>query len=552
MIASGGNKTNVVILRIAASKILNDFFEVPRSVGQSIMQATRPRAFIATLQIGLSVYIHHQFASKFLLDTFFQLGFSSSYSETKRFELCAALAQQTDVPGVTNDHFLQYAAENVYHDLRTLGVLNTFHGMGVITAATPGTGRKKPIPRLSTTSADLTHLKSMNVHFFPSTCQDLSFFKYLELGDFSTEDPLSTHDLVWKLSWPLSSPRPAWQGFMQTVCTGKHSGQSSIFFLPMIYLTPSDMSCVYSTLLFVAKEAKRNNEKPVPTFDQPLWWKAQVIVLNKPSDSELKSVVLRLGGFHTLMSFLEANGKIVAGSGLEEVLQVINGSNTMLSGHEFEDEFEEDNDGFLNNEDPGEAETVDEATVCVMEEPGEGFIELEDSAHSDQDSEAEEMGHDWAFSEEMVHEPRAFSYTKEESKDAGTGVNGNYQSHDKAQDFGGFGGLHRDQETDDDITFETGEELPYDLRISHLHQTLSSAAKIPNARKPATKKPSAAKTAAKKPVQQKTSEEARCQEPNARKPAIKKPSAAKTAAKKPAAKKPAVKKPAAKKLEAKK
>ncbi|GFS26848.1 hypothetical protein ElyMa_007067800 [Elysia marginata] len=582
MITSRGNKTNVVTLRIAASKILNDFFETPRSVdletikkniietaarlikndinsviaskdnypkpeeigslvhniafvpdslqfllkslfcgkdndlkiasvGQAIMQATRPRAFIAPLQIGLSVQMHHQFASKFLLDTLYQLGFSSSYSETKRFELCAALAQQTDVPGVTNDHFLQYVADNVDHDLRTLDGLNTFHGMGIITAVTPGTRRKKPIPRLSTTSADLTPLKSINVHFFPSTCQDFSFFKYLELEDFSTEDPLSTHDLVWKLSWPLRSPRPAWQGFMQTVCTGEHSGKSSIFFLPMIDLNPSDMSCVYSTLLFVAKEAKRHNKKPVLTFDQPLWWKAQMIVLSEPSDSELKSFVLRLGGFHTLMSFLGAIGKIMAGSGLEEVLQVVYGSNTvthMLSGkaisrairghllvdaalnamltakafglhlsapgsiptnqfhpgHEFEDEVEEDTDGCLNDEDPGEAEMVDEVTERVMGEPGEGFMELEDSARSDQDSEAEEMGHDWAFSEEIVHEPCTFSYTKEESKDVGTGVNGNNQSHDKAQDFGEFGGLDKDQETDNDIAFESGEELPYDLR----------------------------------------------------------------------------------------
>ncbi|GFR83281.1 hypothetical protein ElyMa_004119800 [Elysia marginata] len=44
-------------------------------------------------------------------------------------------------------------------------------------------------------------------------------------------------------------------------------------------------------------------------------------------------------------------------------------------------------------------------------------------------------------------------HTKEESKDAGTVVNGNNQSHEKAQDFGQYGGFGRDQETDDDIAF---------------------------------------------------------------------------------------------------
>ena len=63
------------------------------SIGQAIMPASRPRALLAPMQIGLAVQMHHQFASQFLLDTLFQLGFCSSYKETKKCELCAALAQ---------------------------------------------------------------------------------------------------------------------------------------------------------------------------------------------------------------------------------------------------------------------------------------------------------------------------------------------------------------------------------------------------------------------------------------------------------------------------
>ncbi|GFR93994.1 hypothetical protein ElyMa_002657400 [Elysia marginata] len=68
---------------------------------------------------------------------------------------------------------------------------------------------------------------------------------------------------------------------------------------------------------------------------------------------------------------------------------------------------------------------IDEVTERVMEEPGEDLIELKDSARSDQDSED--------------------------------------------QDFGQYGGFDRDQETGDDIAFETGEELPYDLREALEH-----------------------------------------------------------------------------------
>jgi hypothetical protein len=52
---------------------------------------------------------------------------------------------------------------------------------------------------------------------------------------------------------------------------------SNITFLPMIDLNPSDMSCLYSTLKFVSKEASHHNRTPVITFDQPLYWKALII-----------------------------------------------------------------------------------------------------------------------------------------------------------------------------------------------------------------------------------------------------------------------------------
>ena len=45
------------------------------SVGQAIMQASRPRTVIAPLQLGLRMQFHHQFALRFLIDTRNQLGF---------------------------------------------------------------------------------------------------------------------------------------------------------------------------------------------------------------------------------------------------------------------------------------------------------------------------------------------------------------------------------------------------------------------------------------------------------------------------------------------
>ena len=100
------------------------------AIGQAIVEAARPRVVIAPLQISLAVQIHHHVGSKFLIDSLNSLGYCSSYSEVKRFELCAAKCQGTDIPNLNREHFVQFVADNADHNLRTLDGHNTFHGMG--------------------------------------------------------------------------------------------------------------------------------------------------------------------------------------------------------------------------------------------------------------------------------------------------------------------------------------------------------------------------------------------------------------------------------------
>ena len=62
------------------------------------------------------------------------------------FEKNAAQSHGTDIPNLTAE-FVQYAADNVDHNIRTLDGHDTFHGMGMIAAITPGTRSERPIPR---------------------------------------------------------------------------------------------------------------------------------------------------------------------------------------------------------------------------------------------------------------------------------------------------------------------------------------------------------------------------------------------------------------------
>ena len=105
------------------------------SIGQAIMQATRPKVLMAPLQIGLAVQLHSHFASQYIVDRLHAHGFCSSYHHVQTFEKCAACKQGVDLP-VERNHFLQFVADNVDHNVRTIDGHGTFHGMGMIATIT--------------------------------------------------------------------------------------------------------------------------------------------------------------------------------------------------------------------------------------------------------------------------------------------------------------------------------------------------------------------------------------------------------------------------------
>lgn len=288
------------------------------SLGQAITQAVRPKAILAPLQLGLAVQMHHHFASKFLIDSLNSLGFCSSYSTVQNYERAAAVTCGTDIPGWVPGMFMQHAADNVDHNVRTLDGTGTFHGMGIVAAVTPSCKSSQKIPYRSklVTKEELCAVGGIDIVYYQgeSECKTL---KYKERRSLNVVNHASNLDLLFKLSLPLLwSPRPSWSGTMQLVCTGVHPGKSAVFFLPMIDMDPGDLTCLYSTLWFITRQAKRYRVTPICTFDQPLWWKALTIVQNEPLNSELKSLVVRLGGLHIEMSFLGCIGHIMAGSGM--------------------------------------------------------------------------------------------------------------------------------------------------------------------------------------------------------------------------------------------
>ena len=149
-------------------------------------------------------------------------------------------------------------ADNVDHNLGTVDGYNTFHGMGIIATITPGVDMARTIPRTNDYIQDLTSIGKVNISLYNQNKRVMTDFRFQCLDDLSSvQDHTENVDFLLKFTRPLSSKIPSWSGFMQAVQRGDHPGKSSVIFLPMIDMNPSDLTCIYSTLSISIQRAVR-------------------------------------------------------------------------------------------------------------------------------------------------------------------------------------------------------------------------------------------------------------------------------------------------------
>lgn len=247
---------------------------------------------------------------------------SSSHEETAT----SSVVEEQPVP-VPVCHFV---ADNVDHNIQTLNGEKTFHGMGMIIAKGSCGPGVTHVPRIAKPlkSSELCAGRGVCIRQFESYgSPGISTIKLDTLRSLQTpiqDDVFTRLNALWHIGGRYTScgqPRPNWSGFMQTICQGEYSGVSTIEMLEIIDLNPSDGNCIYSTLVYISDQAKaRLLGTPSITFDQPLYIKAVDIAMKAKLN-----IVIRLGGFHTLMSFLGSIGHLMRGSGLEEVMGLIFG-----------------------------------------------------------------------------------------------------------------------------------------------------------------------------------------------------------------------------------
>ena len=307
------------------------------SFGQAIVHSLRPRSSVPPVLFGTAVQMEHVYGSKWLLKELSALGFSMSYEEVTRFKQNVHRHEQIDdylkdyFPG----SFRHWHGDNADINIATIDGKGTFHAMGIMVSST---GKREmgsnmpPIPRRKIIKVgDLIKNRGIPIKpYIPPLSSGLSKISFkplieLRLPYIIPKD--TSMDIMWHAARFLKNPIPSWSGYMSKVSRGDYPGKSHTQLLPIIDLDPNNLSCIFSTLLFVVKQAKHLNVKtPCMTFDLPLWHKSSEIAAASSFD-----IVLILGGFHTMMSYMGSISSIMNGSGLDEALTTVYAKNSVPS-----------------------------------------------------------------------------------------------------------------------------------------------------------------------------------------------------------------------------
>lgn len=312
------------------------------ALAHAIINCCRPRSFISPILLGLGLYLHRHFGTKHVIDIFSNLGFCASYTDVYVFETSSLLYPQ---PKVDRNSFSQFVFDNADFNINTIDGYNTFHTMGGIQCVVPKNAIQwnERIQKLKTvvTAETMGNIATIPIISYEKTG---NMSNKIIIQDFNIIRPtvynmtyVSPSELHWMCAqWLGVIKCPGWNGFMETITDSREYQETQIMFLPFVNLPPSSPDCIHSVLIFAAQECKKLNQRTCfVTFDQPLYIKARNIVESSKLNPQ---IVVRLGGFHLLMSFMGSIGYIMAGSGLRELLNTIYAANSidkMMTGHAY-------------------------------------------------------------------------------------------------------------------------------------------------------------------------------------------------------------------------
>ena len=343
------------------------------SISESIIFSSRK--VITPLHLGLAAYLHHEFASRDLLDVMNRFGFTVCYDEVRRFlTSCAKMeldytnnSQQLPTNLISRSDegmLIQEGNDNIDIQRETIDGFGQTHGMGrvVIQYQDPtqrATSKRKRGPNVDKNKAlgvgmtadCAANYRKPSVRPEAPRRGDAEQMIQKCVRDDTT---VKTDNLSWVFlrnctrsiypDFNLPSNQqvvPFWAGF-NALAVEANSTYVVHAYKPVINSQPTDPETMYRTMKGCRETAvAADQEVSVQIVDQQLYAIAQEIKWDRPV--EFAHHVIRIGGMHTLFSYIAAIGSIFGDAGLRELLAdscVYAGGSVdrMLKGKEFRKE----------------------------------------------------------------------------------------------------------------------------------------------------------------------------------------------------------------------
>ena len=146
----------------------------------------------------------------------------------------------------------------------------------------------------------------------------------------SVRTPVSFHeskesDFAWTMARLYKSDEqsvPGWAGWLSLTGKSEYVGacaQSTVDYMVPIHRSITDNATVQQ-ILRLSKQATKEMEQKITiiTFDLAVVMKAYSIMWQNPE--EYSGVLVRIGVFHTICSYLGVIGKMIAGTGFEDIV----------------------------------------------------------------------------------------------------------------------------------------------------------------------------------------------------------------------------------------
>lgn len=305
------------------------------------------------LHLGLAAQLHHEYGKRDLIETLNSHGFSVSYDDLRRFMTSVGQAEMnkirhdTYIPhGLISRHdggsLIQEGADNVDINCETIDGKGTFHSMArVVFQHQPN--EQLQGPELSVERISLGKSKS-HVLTEAGECV-LNILQYkkptqraepLRTPDALTRllkmqsDTGEVCDILWVLlrslrrlanNLPIECAidemqiTPFWTGYNAQIADRRDT-RTVASYAPIIVAKPADPPTVYTTMVRCKQMTNALGQThSIQTMDQQLYAVAQQVKLS--TITLLQDHVLRLGGFHSLCTFIATIGKLWGDGGLK-------------------------------------------------------------------------------------------------------------------------------------------------------------------------------------------------------------------------------------------